>query len=105
MDDAEKLDEALEGQVRGVTDEVRALLGVAAEVRTGLRGWRLPAFERSRLYDRVLAATDPPGAGWRRFATPRGLALAGASLTVGAAVLGMALARGRRHRRPALAVV
>ena len=110
MTPADLLDRALEkeGSGRSTPASVRALAGMAAEVREALAAVGLTRAERERIYARSLAlleeALHEQRRGWQRALAvrrPAPLLVGGAAvLTLGAAAIGWAVLHGRRSHAP-----
>jgi hypothetical protein len=101
MDEAERLDTALETRPEVVGPDLAPLLDVAAEVARFLDGHWLAPSERHRIYARALETASRRArlAGVRRMLTDRRLPaiVGGAAVTVAAAAaIAVALSRERR---------
>jgi len=102
--DVDLLDDALSHPPASLPAELRDLVEVAAEVRSALSAWRLTAARRAELHQRVLEVAVQRDTlrrtVWRAWRVPA--LLGGGLITAGAAaVIAVAMSRGRRAQQPA----
>jgi hypothetical protein len=105
MDEAERLDLALEAGVSVGDPDVDDLVLLAGGVRSALAAPRLAAEVRARLWERALHRRRSVSSRAGRLVRGRTAALAGgAAVTVAAAAVGITLVRGRRRRMAAVSL-